>query len=215
MPKTTFDITMSLDGFVAGPKPTLEEPLGKRGELLHEWVVSLESWRASHGLEGGRSGPDSDLLAENVAANGAYVMGRRMFSGGEGPWEDDPRANGWWGDEPPFRVPVFVLTHYEREPLELEGGTTFFFVTDGVESAFERARAAAGERNVAVAGGASAIQQFLAAGLIDEFQIHVAPLLLGAGVRLFDGLDPATAKIEGAGVIESPAVTHLSYRMVR
>ena len=140
-------------------------------------------------------------------------MGRRMFSGGTGPgpWADDPNANGWWGDEPPFGHPVFVLTHHDREPLVL-GATTFTFVTDGIESALEQARAAAGGKDVLVAGGGSAVQQYLAAGLLDELQVHVAPLLLGDGVRLFD---QAAGELELERVIASPAVTHLRYRVVR
>jgi dihydrofolate reductase len=142
-------------------------------------------------------------------------MGRRMFSGGEGPWEDDPKADGWWGDDPPFHVPVFVLTHHEREALPKEGGTTFHFVTDGIESALDQARSAAGEKDILVAGGAEVAQQYLKAGLLDEIQLHVAPVLLGDGVRLFDGVGPDDAKLELAGVIESPAVTHIRYEVRR
>ena len=154
MGKVVADITMSLDGFVAGPNPTLEEPLGKNGEELHEWALETAAWREQHGLEGGEANVDSEVMAERVASVGAHVMGRKMFSGGSGPWEEDPRSMGWWGDEPPFHAPVFVLTHHAREPEEMEGGTTFFFVTDGIEAAVEQARAAAGDRDVAIAGGA-------------------------------------------------------------
>src|SRR3954464_8610569 len=161
MQKSTFEISMSLDGYVAGPNATLEDPLGAGGEQLHEWVIKSAAWRESHGREGGESGPDSDLLAESIAAKGATIMGRNMFSGGSGPWEDDPNPDGWWGDEPPFRHPVFVLTHHRREPVTMQGGTTFTFVTDGVSSAFEQARAAAGDKDVAVAGGADVAQQYL------------------------------------------------------
>ena len=146
------DISMSLDGFVAGPNATLDEPLGRGGELLHEWVYPLKSWREEHGETGGETGGDDDVVAEHVAATGAVIMGRRMFSGGEGPWEDDPNADGWWGDDPPFHVPVFVLTRHEREPVVKEGGTTFTFVTDGIEPALEEARAAAEERDVVACG---------------------------------------------------------------
>jgi len=142
-------------------------------------------------------------------------MGRRMFSGGSGPWEDDPNADAWWGDEPPFHVPVFVLTHHEREPLAKEGGTTFYFVTDGIESALEQARAAAGDEDVLVAGGAEAAQQYLKAGLLDEIMLHVSPVILGGGVRLFEGLGPDDAKLELVEVIDSRAVTHVRYRVVR
>jgi dihydrofolate reductase len=211
MGKLTVDITMSLDGFIAGPNQTIEQPLGEGGERLHEWVYGLKTWRESHGESGGESTPDDDVIAESISSTGAVVMGRRMFSGGAGPWEDDPNADGWWGDNPPFGVPVFILTHHEREPVLKEGGTTFTFVTDGFESALADARAAAGEKNVHVAGGANVVQQYL--GLLDELQIHVAPLLLGDGVRLFGG--SARPELELTRVIESPKVTHIRYRVVK
>jgi dihydrofolate reductase len=215
MGKLTLDITMSLDGFVAGPNQTLEQPLGEGGERLHAWVYGLASWRESHGLDGGERAPDDDVLEESVRATGAVLMGRRMFSGGAGPWEGDENAGGWWGDTPPFGVPVFILTHHAREPVTLQGGTTFTFVTDGIDAALTQARAAAGDRNVAVAGGANVVQQYLRAGSIDELQIHVAPLLLGDGVRLFDELGAERPALEVTRVIESPAVTHIRYRVVR
>jgi dihydrofolate reductase len=214
MTKVTLDISMSLDGFVAGPSPTLEDPLGEGGELLHEWALGLASWRERHGLTGGEASADSEMVAESVAATGAVVMGRRMFSGGDGPWADDPNADGWWGDDPPFRVPVFIVTHHAREPVTKQGGTTFTFVPDGVEVAVERARVAAGDRNVSIAGGARVAQQVLAAGMLDEMHIHLVPVLLGSGTRLLDGLGPTDARLERTGVIESPGVTHLSYRVV-
>ena len=210
MGKVVANISMSLDGFVAGPNPTDEEPLGRNGEELHEWVLQTAAWREQHGHEGGESNPESELVKESVASTGAYVMGRKMFSGGSGPWEDDPRSMGWWGDEPPFHTAVFVLTHHPREPVEMEGGTTFYFVTDGVESAVEQARAAAGDRDVSVAGGGAAIQQALAAGLVDELQVHVAPILLGGGTRLFgEGSDPV--RLEATRVLSSPRATHLRF----
>lgn len=214
MSKVTLDITMSLDGYIAGPDATLEEPLGEGGERLHEWVVELASWREQHGLTGGTTGADSDLVQELRERVGATLMGRKMFSGGAGPWEDDPKADGWWGEDPPFKGPVFVLTHHAREPVEKQGGTTYFFVTDGVEAALERARAAAGDKDVAIAGGANVVQQYLAAGLVDELQVHVAPLLLGGGVRLFDGGGDQPA-LKQVRVVESPAVTHLRYEVER
>ena len=213
MTQLTLDISMSLDGFIAGPNPTVEEPLGEGGEQLHEWVIKLASWRESHGYEGGETNVDDEITRETLAAAGAVVMGRRMFSGGEGPWEDDPKADGWWGDDPPFGMPVFILTHHARETVEKQGGTSFTFVTDGPEAALERAREAAGDRNVAIGGGANVVQQYLRAGLLDEMQIHVVPILLGGGVRLLDGLDPL--QLEVTRVVESPVVTHLKYRVVR
>ena len=210
MGKVVVDISMSLDGFVAGPNPTLEEPLGEKGEELHEWVVRTNYWRERHGLEGGEEDEDSEVIREASSSVGATVMGRKMFSGGSGPWESDPRSMGWWGDEPPFHTPVFVLTHHAREPEEMEGGTTFFFVTDGIEAAIEQARAAAGEGNVAIGGGANAIQQALAAGLVDELQVHVAPILLGGGTRLFgEGADPI--RLEATRVLASPRATHVKF----
>jgi len=204
----TLDISMSLDGFVAGPNITIEQPLGEGGELLHDWITRLASWRARHGQEGGETGPANDLVERLVGSIGAYVMGRRMFSGGAGVWEDDPNADGWWGDEPPFRAPVFVLTHHEREPLVKQGGTTFTFVTDGIESALEQAKAAAGERDVQLSGGADVVQQYIRAGLVDTLQIHIAPVLLGGGTSLFGEL--------GAAVSLQPAdATHITLTPAR
>ncbi len=212
MGKLVAGISMSLDGYVAGPEPTLEEPLGQGGEMLHEWAINAHAWREQHGKSGGEEGIDSDILEAHHGAAGATIMGRKMFSGGSGGWDDDPRASGWWGDEPPFHHPVFVLTHHEREPLELTG-TTFTFVTGGIEDALEQARAAAGEKNVTVAGGGQAIQQFLRAGLVDQLEVHVAPVFLGGGARLFgDHVADAPARLERTSVAESPSgVVHLSY----
>jgi dihydrofolate reductase len=215
MSKVKLDISMSLDGFVAGPEPTLEEPLGKGGEQLHEWIFGLASWREAHGRTGGERNADDDLVREGRESTGAVIMGRRMFSGGGGPWEDDPNANSWWVDDPPFGVPVFVLTHHEREMLPMEGGTSFTFVTAGIESALEHARTAAGGKDVLIAGGAEAAQQYLKAGLLDEIQLHVAPLLLGGGVRLFDTVGPDDARLDLTEVVESPKVTHIRYRVVK
>jgi dihydrofolate reductase len=213
MSKLTFQISMSLDGYIAGPNATLEDPLGERGEELHEWVLKTASWRESHGHSGGESNPDSDLLADSIQASGATIMGRRMFNGGSGPWDDDPNPDGWWGDEPPFRHSVFILTHHERDSVEKSGGTTFHFVTDGIESALEQARAAAADKDVAIGGGADVAQQYLRAGLVDEMMIHVAPVILGGGVPLFDQA-AGLPRLEPAGVIDSPAVAHLRYRVV-
>lgn len=207
MTQLTLDISMSLDGFVAGPNISLEQPLGEGGELLHDWITRLASWRARHGQEGGETGPANDLVEKLAGSIGAYIMGRRMFSGGAGPWADDPNADGWWGDEPPFRAPVYVLTHHEREPL-VKQGTTFTFVTDGIESALEQAKAAAGERDVQLSGGADVVQQYLRAGLVDTLQIHIAPVLLGGGTSLFGEL--------GASVALRPTdATHLTLAPAR
>ena len=213
MARLICDISISLDGFVAGPNPSLEQPLGEGGELLHEWAFAATSWRKAHGLEGGETNADSEVIEESVRVTGAVVMGRKMFSGGEGPWENDPRADGWWGDDPPFHVPVFVLTHQARETKVMEGGTSFTFVTDGFEAALEQARAAAGDKDVHLAGGASVIQQYLKAGLLDELQIHLAPVLLGDGVSLFDRLRIDPVGLETPRVIASPSVTHLRFQL--
>jgi dihydrofolate reductase len=217
MGKLVLDISMSLDGFVAGPNPTLDEPLGEGGERLHEWVFPLKAWREPHGKEGGETTVESPMIEEHLRNLGATIMGRRMFSGGEGSWEDDPKADAWWGDDPPFHHPVFVLTHHAREPLPKEGGTTFTFVTEGIESALEQARAAAGDKNVALGGGAQVAQQYLKAGLLDEVQLHVVPLLLGDGTRLFeDHVADAPGELETTRVIEAPnGVTHVRYRVVK
>lgn len=202
MGKVVAEITMSLDGYVAGPNDGPELGLGEGGEQLHEWVYGLASWRGPHGLEGGETNADSELLEESVNSTGAVVVGRRMFANAHG-----------WGDEPPFHKPVFVLTHERRDPEE-KGDTTFTFV-EGVERAIELARAAAGDLNVAVGGGASTIRQVLEAGLLDELELHVSPLLLGGGVRLFESLEGAPPELERIRVIDSPAVTHLRYRVRR
>jgi dihydrofolate reductase len=209
MSQITVSISMSLDGFVAGPNQTLEHPLGENGMLLHEWVFGLATWRAQHGLEGGVHDADDELVAASLRSQGAVVMGRRMFSSGQGAWEDDPNAGGWWGDDPPFGIPVFVLTHHPRETLVL-GSTTFTFVTEGIDAAVEQARAVAAEKDISIAGGASVVQQCLRAGLVDELQIHLAPVLLGGGVRLFDGAD--FEQLELGEVVASPTVTHLTFR---
>jgi dihydrofolate reductase len=205
------NITMSLDGYVAGPEPSLDDPLGRGGELLHEWLFPLASFREEHGSgTGGETGPEDDLNRSLVDGTGAYVMGRRMFSGGSGAWADDPKANGWWGDEPPFRAPVFVLTHHEREPLVL-GATTFHFVTGGIDAALAAARDAAGERDVMVSGGADAVQQALRTGNVDELHLHVASVLLGGGTPLFAGDAPAFELVD----VTAGKAAHLRYRVLR
>ena len=196
---------MSLDGFIAGPNDGVGNGLGDGGERLHEWVYGLKSWRGPHGHEGGETGEEDDILGEAFEQLGAIVMGRRMFDIAEEPW----------GDDPPFHMPVFVVTHRARDPLVKQGGTTFTFVTDGIESALEQAREAAGDKDVGVAGGASVAQQYLKAGLLDELQIHLVPILLGGGVRLLDQLGDAQIELETTRVVESPQVTHLRFRVLR
>ena len=213
MSKVRSSISVSLDGYVAGPNQTQEEPLGEGGEHLHDWVVALKAWREPHGIEGGEENASTPVMAREIANVGAEIMGRGKFGPADrGPWGDEP-WRGWWGDEPPFHKPVFVVTHHEREPLTLSD-TTFTFVTDGIESALAQARAAAGEKDVFIGGGAAIINQFLAAGLVDEIELHVAPILLGGGERLFDGVGP-DVKLEQVRVVEAPGVTHLTYRVVR
>jgi len=205
------DISISLDGYVAGPDPSEENPLGIGGEQLHEWALPLEAWRRPHGLEGGEVNRSSEVMEETQANPGATVMGRNMF-GGEGSWDAKP-WEGWWGDEPPFHMPVFVITHHDREPLVKDGGTTFTFVTDGIESAFAQAEEAAGGKDIGLAGGADVAQQFLRAGLVDEMQLHVVPVLLGGGTRLLDNLEGANLELECIRVLAAPGVTHLRYRV--
>jgi dihydrofolate reductase len=211
MGKVFADITMSLDGFIAGPKPSLKDPLGKGGEQLHEWAYRLAAWRKPHGLPGGEAGPDGDVMQETLANTGAVIMGRKMFSNGKGPWQDDPKADGWWGDNPPFHVPVFILTHHSRETVQKRGGNSFTFVTDGIESALSQAKAAAKDKDISIAGGANAIQQFIKAGLLDELQIHVVPQLLGGGTPLLVNL--GDTKLEKIRLIDSPLVTHIKFKI--
>jgi len=215
MSRLVVDISVSLDGFVAGPNQTLDDPLGKDGELLHEWVFPTKTFKNMSGGSGGETGSDDDIAAEHLGGKGASIMGRHMFSGGEGPWEDDPKGRGWWGDNPPYHHPVFVLTQHARDPLPMEGGTTFHFVTDGIESALEQARAAAGDEDVSLAGGGQAISQYLKAGLVDELQLHVVPLFLGDGARLFDGhVASAPEHLALTRVVESPTgVVHVKYEI--
>jgi dihydrofolate reductase len=200
MSKVTCQIAVSLDGYMAGPRQSTDDPLGIGGERLHEWMFAAEQ----HPV-------DAEVTAHLLDGNGAYVMGRNMFGPIRGAWEGDWR--GWWGEDPPYHAPVFVLTHYPREPVQMAGGTTFHFVTEGLDVALERAREAAGERNVSIAGGASIVNQVLAAGQFDELHLHIAPIMLGGGERLFvDVGDPA---LEVLDAVTSPGATHIRYRVVR
>jgi dihydrofolate reductase len=201
---------MSLDGFVAGPSQSVENPLGLGGMRLHEWVFPLAAWRVMHGLQGGEVNESTRIVEESFANIGATVMGRNMFGGHPGPWDAKKPWNGWWGVNPPYHHPVFVLTHHAREPLELEGGTTFMFITGGIEAALEQASQAAGGKDVSLAGGAKAAEQYLAAGLVDEMDISLVPTLLGGGERLFDGVEDLNG-LELVRTIGASNVTHLKF----
>lgn len=215
MSKLRCGITVSLDGYVAGPNQTLDNPIGEGGLRLHEWVFPTRTFAAMQGdPTGGETGVNDDVLRETFEGLGATIMGRNMFGPVRGPWGQDP-WKGWWGDTPPYHHPVFVLTHQQREPLPMLGGTTFHFVTDGIESALAHAKEAAGGRDVMVAGGASTIQQYLRAGLVDELELHVVPLLLGAGERLLDGVDSSRVKLELVRTLAGPGVSHLKYRVTQ
>jgi len=210
MSNVTCQISISLDGFVAGPNQTLDNPIGEGGMRLHQWAFATDTWNRQHGQAEGERTADSLVAEEVVQGIGAYVMGRNMFGPGRGAW--DLGWRGWWGEDPPYHTPVYVLTNHEREPLPMDGGTTFHFVTDGIESALEQARASAGDNDVSIAGGASTVRQYLAAGLLDELYLHIVPVVLGAGERLLDGVGDPT--LEPVKVVDSPAVTHVKYRVV-
>ena len=212
MNKLRFNITMTLDGYIAGTNQSLEHPLGEGAEHIHDWVIKLRFWREMHGMSGGETGTSDEVARETFANVGATIMGRNMFGGGPGPWPGET-WNGWWGDTPPFHHPVFVLTHHPRDPLPLQGGTTFTFVTDGIESALEQARAAAAGKDISLAGGANVAQQYLAAGLVNEAEIHLVPQFLGSGERLFENLDGVEITLEPIRVIEGGGVAHLKYRV--
>ena len=211
MSRLRLGISVSLDGYVAGPNQSVKEPLGVGGERLHEWVFPLAAWRAPHGLPGGEVNESSAVVEEEIAGNGATIMGRNMFGGGPGPWDMSKPWTGWWGKTPPFHHPVFVLTHHPRPPLELEGGTTFHFITGGPREALDQARRAARGKHVWVAGGAKTAQQYLAAGLVDEMTLHIAPILLGGGERLFDGVGTDLAGLRPVRTVAAANVTHLRF----
>ena len=213
MSKVRVHIAVSADGYVAGPNQSKENPLGEGGEDLHNWMLELKAWREPHGREGGEVNENTPIFEAAHENIGAEIMGRGKFGPPEGgPWPDEP-WNGWWGEDPPFHMPVFVLTHYEREPLTLTD-TTFSFVTDGIEAALEQAKDAADGKDVYIGGGADVINQYLAAGLVDELEVHVSQLVLGGGERLFDGVGP-DLKLEQLRAVEAPGVAHLKYRVVK
>ena len=214
MSKLRSSLTMSLDGYVAGPNQSVDEPLGTGGEQLHQWLLPLEAFRESHGEAGGDVNASTPVAEDILGGTGATIMGRNMFGGGPGGWGEEP-WQGWWGDDPPFQHPVFVLTHHAREPLELLGGTTFHFVTEGIESALELARASAGGQDVSLGGGANVVQQYLAAGLLDELTISVAPIFLGGGARLFENLGDPVPELDQVEAIDAPGVTHIRFVKAR
>jgi len=208
-------IAISADGFVAGPNQSEQNPIGEGGQRLHGWVVSLAVWRESHGMPGGEVNESTAIVEETVAEIGAGVMGRNMFGPPGGGDRGDERWKGWWGDDPPYHNDVFILTHHPRQPLEMEGGTTFHFVTDGIERALERAKESAGGQDVRLWGGAQVIQQYLAAGLLDVLELHIVPVLLGAGERLFDNVAAAGIELEQVRAVSAPGVTHVKYRLIK
>jgi dihydrofolate reductase len=213
MNKVRAHISVSADGYVAGPNQSQENPLGEGGEHLHDWVIELEAWRKPHGREGGEVNASTPVVEEEKANVGAEIMGRGMFGPPQGgAWGDDP-WQGWWGEDPPFHMPVFVVTHHEREALTLSD-TTFAFVSDGIESALAQAKEAAGDKDVFIAGGGDVINQYLAAGVVDEVGLHAVPILLGSGSRLFDEVGP-DLKLEQLRAVEAPGVAHLTYRVVK
>ena len=213
MSKLRLKIAMSLDGFVAGPEQSVQNPLGIGGMRVHEWVFPLKAWRSEMGMQGGETNESSAVVEELNANLGATIMGRNMFGGHPGPWDAARPWTGWWGENPPYHHPVFVLTHHPREPLVLEGGNIFTFVTDGIESALEQARRAAGGKDVSLAGGAKAAQQYLAAGLVDEMHLHIAPVLLGAGERLFEGVTDLHG-LTLVRTVAAPKVAHLKFARI-
>jgi dihydrofolate reductase len=213
MSKLRCHISVSLDGFAAGPNQSEQDPLGVGGERLHEWIFPLAAWRQAHGEQGGEVNASTRIVEESLKNVGAAVMGRNMFGPiGGGAW-GDKQWTGWWGDDPPYHYPVFILTHHPRDPVEMKGGTTFHFVTDGIESALEQAKEAASGKDVMLWGGAHVINEYLASGLLDELELHVVPLLLGDGARLFDNLEDAKVQLEQVRAVEAPGVTHLTYRV--
>ncbi|MBL7496497.1 dihydrofolate reductase [Frankia sp. CNm7] len=202
-------LSMSLDGYMAGPAQSVDNPLGVGGPKLHEWMFETRAGRSMMGLEDGTDGADSDLVTAGFDGIGATIMGRNMFGPVRGPWESADEWTGWWGEEPPFHHPVFVLTHHARPSVEMKGGTVFHFVTDGIEAALRRAVEAADGQDVRLGGGAATVQAYLRAGLVDELHVALVPVLLRGGERLFDGLDDGPRELEVVEVVQSPGVSHV------
>ena len=201
---------MSVDGYMAGPNQSLDNPLGEGGESLHEWVFKTRTWTEMTGEEGGEQGIDDRFMARGNEGIGATIMGRNMFGPIRGLWDDD-EWKGWWGDNPPYHHPVFVLTSYPREPIPMEGGTTFHFVTEGIVAALAQATEAAGGKDIRIGGGASTIQQYLKAGLVDDLHVAIVPILLGSGARLFDNLDGGPDGYKLVEFVSSPSVAHVRF----
>jgi dihydrofolate reductase len=219
MSNVRFNLSISLDGYVAGPDQSLENPLGVGGLRLHDWAFPLAAFQREHGAEGNPDEPglvnaSTQVVEEQIRNVGAVIMGRNMFGGHPGPWRSDAPWTGWWGDNPPYHAPVFVITHHPRASLEMQGGTTFHFVTDGIDAALARARAAAGGKDIVIGGGASIVRQYLAAGAVDEANITISPVLLGSGERLFDQLGN-NLRFEQVRAIDAPGVTHIKYRAIK
>jgi len=203
---------ISIDGYGAGPDQDLQNPLGVGGPALFDWFFPTRTWQRMHGKDDGETGVDDDIAAQGFAGIGAWILGRNMFGPVRGPWPDDS-WKGWWGDEPPYHTPVFVLTHHPRAPLRMKGGTVFSFVTDGIHAALQQAREAAGGRDIRLGGGVSTIRQYLQAALIDELHLAIAPVLLGAGEHLLNGIDIRTLGYECAGhVAGARAAAHVILR---
>jgi dihydrofolate reductase len=199
--------SVSLDGYGAGPNQSVDAPLGEQGEQLHEWIVDTRTFRDLYGPEGGETGVDDDLVAAGFDGIGAWILGRNMFGPVRGDWPDDS-WKGWWGDNPPYHCSVFVLTHHPRESIEMDGGTTFHFVTDGIEEALDQAKAAAGDLDVRLGGGAETIKQYMRAGLLDSMHIAIVPVMLGDGERLLDDLGDAASRYVCTEWVGSAKVTH-------
>jgi dihydrofolate reductase len=214
MTKLRLIITMSLDGYTAGPSQDEENPLGIGAMDLHAWLFPLRAFRETHGEQGGEVNASSPVIEDRTTNIGATIMGRNMFGPVRGPWPDES-WRGWWGEDPPYHHPVFVLTHHPREPLQMQGGTTFHFVTGGIESALTQAREAAQGRDISLAGGASVANQYLAAGLVDEIDLSISPMILGAGERLFEGIEPGALELEQVRAVDAPGVTHIKYLVRR
>jgi dihydrofolate reductase len=212
MTKTKAQIAVSLDGYMAGPNQSEENPLGEGAGGLHEWIFKLASFRSGHGMgDDGERGVSDDVLRAAQENIGAVVMGRNMFGPVRGAWPDED-WKGWWGDDPPFHCPVYVLAHHPRDPFELENGNSFHFVTEGIEKAMAEAREAADDQDVSIGGGASTLQQAITLGLLDEVVVHQVPILLGGGERLFDHVAAGAAKLELVDVVEGAEALHLTYR---